>query len=214
MFSSGWGDEEEAVAKRSPFRHKHCSALLHDRSSQLHKLWGKEGWRKREPERKHDPTCWGGDGWRFFDDAWWGRDCERNWYTGNQGELGDPKGGPHFTAPAAALLGFDHNINLFCEGSDDYHAIPCVQHNYNILSLYGNAVPYNVCRNLEWQVPHCIVFCVYVGVAGAPLYCVGVAGAPLCFVGVAVGPLYCVGVAADASLYFAVYLAVYLESRA
>ena len=46
------------------------------------------------------------------------------------------------------------------------------------------------------------------------LGCVGVAGAPLCFVGVAVGLLYCVGVAADASLYFAVYLAVYLESRA
>ena len=28
----------------------------------------------------------------------------------------------------------------------------CVRGNYNILSLYGDRVPYNICRNLEWQV--------------------------------------------------------------
>jgi hypothetical protein len=28
----------------------------------------------------------------------------------------------------------------------------CVRANVNILSLYGTAIPYNTCRNLEWQV--------------------------------------------------------------
>eukprot|EP00966_Prymnesium_polylepis_P238653 5519330-Prymnesium_polylepis.2 len=28
----------------------------------------------------------------------------------------------------------------------------CVKASLNILSLYGDRVPYNVCRNLEWQV--------------------------------------------------------------
>lgn len=28
----------------------------------------------------------------------------------------------------------------------------CIRANHNILSLYGDAIPYNVCRNLEWQV--------------------------------------------------------------
>lgn len=31
------------------------------------------------------------------------------------------------------------------------HARNCVSANVNILSLYGNRVPYNSCRNLEWQ---------------------------------------------------------------
>ena len=28
----------------------------------------------------------------------------------------------------------------------------CVHSGFNILSLYGARVPYNICRNLEWQV--------------------------------------------------------------
>ena len=28
----------------------------------------------------------------------------------------------------------------------------CIHAGFNILSLYGNRVPYNICRNLEWQV--------------------------------------------------------------
>eukprot|EP00966_Prymnesium_polylepis_P026754 617766-Prymnesium_polylepis.1 len=32
------------------------------------------------------------------------------------------------------------------------HAQCCVDHGFNILSLYGDRVPYNICRNLEWQV--------------------------------------------------------------
>ena len=31
------------------------------------------------------------------------------------------------------------------------HAERCVRANVNILSLYGDRLPYNICRNLEWQ---------------------------------------------------------------
>ena len=34
---------------------------------------------------------------------------------------------------------------------DDGHAERCIAANYNILSLYGDRLPYNICRNLEWQ---------------------------------------------------------------
>ena len=39
-----------------------------------------------------------------------------------------------------------------CGGSDSNHAEPCIRSNYNILSLYGNEIPYNICRNAEWQI--------------------------------------------------------------
>ena len=32
------------------------------------------------------------------------------------------------------------------------HALACVKANVNILSLYGDRIPYNTCRNIEWQV--------------------------------------------------------------
>ena len=62
---------------------------------------------------------------------------------------------PHFTAPEApALLGFDEDIDDYCEshGGRGNHAEACVQANVNILSLYGDRIPYNICRNVEWQV--------------------------------------------------------------
>ena len=61
-----------------------------------------------------------------------------------------------------ALLGFDESIDAFCaweranyQDSKKYqynHAGSCVNANHNILSLYGDRLPYNLCRNLEWQV--------------------------------------------------------------
>ena len=134
--------------------HQQCTALLQDPGSRLHQLWGSEGWVVRS---SHQGACWQGDGWQFFDDAWWGRSCSRNWYTGNAGDLGkygptDGRRWPHFTAKAPAVLGFDRDINWLCHGSDKQHALPCVNANANILSLYGNETPYNMCRNLEWQV--------------------------------------------------------------
>ena len=34
----------------------------------------------------------------------------------------------------------------------DGRAISCVRANVNILSLYGAQIPYNTCRNVEWQI--------------------------------------------------------------
>lgn len=114
--------------------------------------------------RNNGWACWGDrqQGWKYFDDTWWGRPCERNWYTGNGGQLGEPNGGPahkwvwpHFTKrQAPALLGFDESIDNYCarHGGQGQHAVACVQANVNILSLYGNRIPYNICRNVEWQV--------------------------------------------------------------
>jgi hypothetical protein len=145
------------VAHGANFDHAHCTFLLQDRESQFHKLWGADGWRKREAWR-NDPACWEDDGWQFFDNAWWGRDCGRNWYLGTPGMLGMPDGGPdkdwvmpRFTEPAPALLGWDRNINWHCHGTDSNHAEACVKSNVNILSLFGPGA-YSVCRNLEWQV--------------------------------------------------------------
>ena len=107
-----------------------------------------------------DQACWGTDGWKYFEDAWQGVDCSRNWYTGNEGPLGLPNGGPtkttthpHFKGPAPALLGFDEAIDRYCESrhGKGNHAETCVGANVNILSLYGPLIPYNICRNVEWQ---------------------------------------------------------------
>ena len=90
-------------------------------------------------------------------------------YTGNDGPLGQPDGGPtrswvmpHFNPhkDAPAVLGFDESIDWYCSNSGGYegnlawhHAHNCVEANANILSLHGFAIPYNLCRNLEWRVP-------------------------------------------------------------
>mmetsp|Transcript_39965 Transcript_39965/g.97062 ORF Transcript_39965/g.97062 Transcript_39965/m.97062 type:complete len:464 (+) Transcript_39965:28-1419(+) len=134
--------------------HEQCSALFADRGSRFHQLWAQEGWRVLNPGMT---PCWGENGWQFFDDAWWGRQCKRNWFSGNQGNLGthgptDSRSTPHFTDRAPALLGFDTSIDELCHGDEgSQHGAACVQQNYNILSLYGTEVPYNLCRNLEWQ---------------------------------------------------------------
>jgi len=143
--------------------HEKCQAYFANGDHRFHQLWGNEGWRVRQ---KGGWSCFGSDrgqGWRYFDDAWWGRDCARNWYTGNGGNLGDPQGGPtrqwvwpHFdTKLNPALLGFDESIDQYCwshGGQGGGHAATCVRAGVNILSLYGDEIPYNICRNVEWQV--------------------------------------------------------------
>lgn len=137
-----------------------CEAFLSNPHHRFHQLWSPGGWTVR---KAGGDACWWGDGLQFFDDAWWGVTCEgRNWYTGNDGLLGAFSGGgptntsgdPHFTAPTWALLGFDESIEEFCtdRGGWGRHSQMCVRANLNILSLYGDAIPYNTCRNLEWQV--------------------------------------------------------------
>lgn len=142
--------------------HATCEALWKDPNSRFHDLWAAEGWRVRNGDG--DTACWGRDGPKYFDDAWWGRSCDRNWYTGTPGsQLGDvnrngpidPRVEPHFTdGLAPALLGFDETIDAYCaaRGSGDQHSEVCVRANVNILSLYGDRIPYNTCRNIEWQI--------------------------------------------------------------
>jgi hypothetical protein len=141
--------------------HFRCELVWADPTSRLHDLWGSTGWRVRQ--RPYGSACWGDDGERFFEAAWEGTECAtRNWYTGNEGDLGDPYGGPaspttrlaRFTEDAPAVLGFDESIDHYCvsrggwnPGGVSGHAISCVRANANILSLYGDRIPYNTCRN-------------------------------------------------------------------
>lgn len=71
-----------------------------------------------------------------------------NWYI--HGPV--PKSSrPQFTKNAPALLGFDNSINREGKTTDYQHAIGCARANFNILSLYGTKILYNLCRNFEWQ---------------------------------------------------------------
>lgn len=102
----------------------------------------------------------------YFDETRTGAHCDSNWYEGNPNwELGDPDVPlpPYFTAAAPAVLGFDETIDEYCaaglkqmgeKASKDkaMHAENCVRANLNILALYGERLPYNLCRNLEWMV--------------------------------------------------------------
>ena len=126
--------------------HPRCNELMANKKSQLHRLWGRVGW---EARTNQGSSCWNshpGGGARFFDDAWRGTSCNRNWYSGNGGDLGIhgpvPKwANPHFTENAPALLGFDSDINRACNTEDSQHATGCTKANYNILSLYGPKIP-------------------------------------------------------------------------
>jgi len=137
--------------------------MLRDRSHVFLKMWSAEPWLTRARDQT---DCWWvqrdtkdtlQDVYDYFDDARDGAYCDSNWYTGNHGELGDAGRRPEFTGPAPALFGFDDAIDQYCGprargGRYSGHAGVCVNANLNILSLYGHQVPYNTCRNLEWQV--------------------------------------------------------------
>ena len=133
-----------------------CDALFMEPAGRFRKVWGANGWRMRGPDMS---ACWFDQGERFFRDAEAGINCKRNWYEGNNGQLGWGNGGPtkgwvwpHFTKPAPAVLGFDESIDWFCrQGGNNGHAERCVQANVNILSLFWPAI-YNSCANFEWQV--------------------------------------------------------------
>jgi len=111
--------------------------------------------------KRTDATAWHGAD-AFFNEAESGMHCGDNWYEGNAGLLGLQGRPPGFSAAAPALLGFDENLDSFCgnkmravgltPSSEFGHAGNCVAVNLNILSLYGDRLPYNICRNLEWQI--------------------------------------------------------------
>ena len=150
-----------------------CDAMWADKAGLFRKMWAAEPFEQRSPTRG---ACWEvrrdlkeTSANKFFRDTFKGAHCNSNWFEGNKGELGQDWKLPHFSGDAPALLGFDETIDSYCGahrfGSDgkpknDYapyhnayqHAKACVEGNFNILSLYGDRVPYNTCRNLEWQV--------------------------------------------------------------
>ena len=75
-------------------------------------------------------------------------------------------GGQELPNDSPGVLGFDDSIESFCytrgkiarptHRDFDSHIRACMQANLNILNLIAGTVPYNVCRNLEWQVWHCM----------------------------------------------------------
>lgn len=142
--------------------------MLGDPTGLMRKMWAAEPWMQR---RRGKPNCWDvkrdahgtrQDPTTYFREAFSGAHCGTNWYEGNKGKLGEADRLPTYSADAPALLGFDETIDGYCgqtpkTNKNQYkdawpHARECVHANLNILSLYGSRVPYNICRNLEWQV--------------------------------------------------------------
>ena len=143
-----------------------CDKMLRDPTSLLRRMWAADAWAKMQPGGS---ACWDvvrdGGGrhtqtpGHFFSETLKGAACKSNWFEGNVGRLGNVGQPPKFAEDAAALVGFDESIDAYCAAEvgklDKYlrlrHAERCVKANLNILSLFGSRVPYNVCRNLEWQ---------------------------------------------------------------
>ena len=123
-----------------------CAAAFADENHLFNHMWGQE---ERVQNQRDGLACWDSvrdQHWKpqpaatYFDDTLTGKYCGMNWYEGNK----DREHGT-FSAPAPALLGFDNDIQNYC---DHY----CDGHNMNILRLFSPTVPYNTCRNVEWQV--------------------------------------------------------------
>jgi hypothetical protein len=130
--------------------------MLRDPTHLFRRMWSAEAWARMRPgaaacwERKRDDPRAHITAEAFFEETRGGTHCDANWYEGNSGPLGEPSHrAPLYEAPA--LLGFDESIDEACTNLDGQHAESCVHANMNILSLYGDRIPYNLCRNLEWQ---------------------------------------------------------------
>lgn len=146
--------------------------MLRDDSHLFRRMWAAAPWQQRGPpvrgqhqalacwEVKRDDKTRRQSASTFFRETYRGTACRSNWYEGNNGELGEIDHVPMFSGnEAPALLGFDESIDAYCQSRQQGnnlryfgHAGACVNANTNILSLYGDRVPYNICRNLEWQV--------------------------------------------------------------
>lgn len=134
-----------------------CEAYLQDPNSRLRKLWGDEVWKLRRGSK----ACWdnAGGAEEFFSHVARGSSCDRNWYEGSPGQLGqwgptDDDGPVIFTASAPALLGFDDSIDMYVDNMDGGgggHAAASVRHNANILQLFPPA-EYSICVNYQWLV--------------------------------------------------------------
>jgi len=140
--------------------------MLRDSNGLFQKMFAAAPWKQRRPG---ESDCWEvkrDNQWEqqpahdYFRMAIEGSACGTNWYEGNDGDLGKAEMPPGFSDDAPALLGFDESIDWYCNRAPKNnafhgywgHAGNCVNANLNILSLYGDRVPYNICRNLEWQI--------------------------------------------------------------
>ena len=148
-----------------------CRSMLRDDAHPFRRMWAAEPWQLRTEgmascwDRKRDAHGQFQRAQDYFLNTQLGASCNSNWYEGNGGgydenilgradfNLGS-KVGQWFPGAAPALLGFDESIESYCwdHGGRGSHAMACIRAGFNILSLYGERVPYNICRNLEWQV--------------------------------------------------------------
>ena len=148
-------------ARSGPLDRATCAAMLLDPAPPYRRMWSAQGWESMVG-RHPSPACWSvqRDGRQaqgpeqYFDDVLSGQWCSSNWYEGTSGTLG--QNGPAFPDAQShpALLGYDEAIDHMCGalGGRGGHAEACVGAGLNILSLFSNNVPYNTCRNFEWQV--------------------------------------------------------------
>jgi len=133
--------------------------MLKDPTHIFRRMWAAEPWGAMD----EGDACWNIDrhgkvrqkGRTFFDAVDQGLYCDSNWYEGSgYGPWDLPDGGSsESSSNAPALLGFDEDIDAFCWQVDcGDHAACCLKRGVNILALFGDEIPYNLCRNLEWQV--------------------------------------------------------------
>ena len=132
-------------------------------------MWSVEGWAKQALkgacwDRKRDDAHTEQPMHQYFEEVLAGTYCRSNWYEGNPGLLGLEGRPPtsFYIDDAPALFGADADIGSVCQGAmRDQGMMPsnafghsgnCVAAGYNILNLNSPRVPYNLCRNLEWQV--------------------------------------------------------------
>ncbi|KAL3927918.1 MAG: hypothetical protein SGPRY_002610 [Prymnesium sp.] len=124
-----------------------CEAAFNTPSHLFRRMWDRQA---RTQSRPGEPACWDYrrdcgvqacplKAEKFWEETRTGYHCSDNWYEGSGDAHGD------FRAAAPALLGFDDDIHRVCVGS-------CDNAGFNILELFSQQVPYNTCRNLEWQV--------------------------------------------------------------
>ena len=143
--------------------------MLQDPAHLFRRMWAAEGWASMVGPGA-SPACWSvqRDGQqaqspsRYFDDVLSGRWCSSNWYAGTAdsgalGQRGDSEDAFADFESYPALLGYDEAIDEMCKqglggvGYGGGHAQACVHSGLNILSLFSAEVPYNTCRNFEWQ---------------------------------------------------------------
>ena len=146
-----------------------CHAMLRDPKNVFRRMWAVEGWAKQEVvgacwDRKRDNARTAQPMHTYFEETLAGKYCGSNWYEGNPGLLGlkDRPPTSFYINDAPALFGADADIGGLCQSimrqqgltpSNAFgHAGNCVAAGMNILNLNSPRVPYNLCRNLEWQV--------------------------------------------------------------